>query len=242
MFVRFAQLTSFRIAIEPRKRGPISGWLKAGKAVTPHAAAWGPVRRRPKGARRLFATRCVSFGRVAPSILIPNIETARLLLEPVTTAHASELTELFSDPLLHTYVPLEPPTYEQQLARCTRWQRGQAPDKSEIWLNWAAREKSSAHLIAHFQASVRPNGEATIGYVVIRNAQGKGFAFEAMTAVIDLLKDRYKAIEVKAWTDTRNVASHKLAAKLGMSVTAIIQNADSFKGSTSHEFVFSKRI
>jgi [ribosomal protein S5]-alanine N-acetyltransferase len=46
----------------------------------------------------------------------------------------------------------------------------------------------------------------------------------------------------KAWTDTRNLASHKLLERLGFTKIEEIKNADEFKGSVSHEFVYALEI
>jgi [ribosomal protein S5]-alanine N-acetyltransferase len=49
-------------------------------------------------------------------------------------------------------------------------------------------------------------------------------------------------ISFKAWTDTRNLASHRLLEKLGFTKIEEIKNADEFKGSVSDEFVYSLEI
>ncbi len=170
----------------------------------------------------------------------PTLETTRLSLEWIIEAHASELCDLFSDPELHRFVPLEVPTLEQQMERCKRWAKGQSPDGKELWLNWAARDKNSGKIVGHFQAGVKDDGIASIGYVVARDFQRKGLALEALQAVFYFLHKDLAVREVKAWSDTRNQASHQLAQKLGMTKVDQIKDADFFKGATSDEFVFSK--
>jgi ribosomal-protein-alanine N-acetyltransferase len=167
------------------------------------------------------------------------IQTPRLILEPVQETHASELCLLFSDAKLHEYVPSEIPTLQQQLERCRRWAKRISPDGKEIWLNWAAREISNQSVVGHFQAGIKEKNVASIGYTVNRNSQGKGFATEAMSSIIQFLRKNLAVQEVKAWSDTRNVASHCLAKKLGMTQIELIKNADFFKGQNSDEFVFS---
>jgi ribosomal-protein-alanine N-acetyltransferase len=169
----------------------------------------------------------------------PKLETSRMILEPITVGHAEELVELFADPRLHTFVPFEPPTLEQQQKRCARWEQGKSPDGLEIWLNWTGRDKASGQVMAHFQSGVKLDHTASIGYVVSRKFQGQGFALEGMMVVLDVLRDRFHVAEVKAWTDTRNEASHRLARKLGMEVIETIKDADNFKGTTSDEYVFA---
>jgi ribosomal-protein-alanine N-acetyltransferase len=175
-------------------------------------------------------------------LLHKALETERLILQPITVHHTRELVELFSDPKLHEFVPFEVPTFEEQEQRCARWSRGRSPDGSEIWLNWAARDRMSGKLMGHFQAGIKQDSEASIGYVMAREFHGKGFATEAMQAVLNCLRDQYKVKKVKAWSDTRNKASHKLAERLGMTIIETIKNADFFKGSISDEFVFAKDL
>lgn len=167
------------------------------------------------------------------------LETKRLHLEPIVESHATELWELFRDPELHHYVPFEPHSLEKQRERCARWAKRKSPDGTEIWLNWAGRDKLSGRVIAHFQAGVRLDSVASIGYLVERNSQGKGFATEGLQAVFQFLKEKMSVTEVKAWSDSRNTASHRLARKLGMKEVEFVKDADFFKGASSDEWVFS---
>ena len=169
-----------------------------------------------------------------------RLETGRLVLEPIKLIHAAELVELFSDAELHQFVPFEPPTLEQQEKRCSLWASKISPDQSELWLNWAARDRQSQKLIGHFQAGLKADLIATVGYVVARSFQGKGIAKEGMVAVFEFLREVLHVREIKAWSDTRNKASHHLARSLGMTQVGLIKSADYFKGSSSDEFVFSK--
>lgn len=170
----------------------------------------------------------------------PELITKNLTLEPITEIHAKELCEFFSDSELHRFVPFEPPTFEQQRERCVRWAKRRSPDGVEIWLNWAARDKETGQVAAHIQAGLKEDRVASIGYVVGRTFQRKGIATECLESVFLYLKDVLQVREVKAWSDTRNEASHRLARKLGMIQVDLVKDADFFKGTTSDEFVFSK--
>ncbi|MBP9708765.1 MAG: GNAT family N-acetyltransferase [Oligoflexales bacterium] len=55
---------------------------------------------------------------------------------------------------------------------------------------------------------------------------------------MELLFDKVAAKSVKAWIDTRNLASINLVKKLGMTQVEFIAKADHFKGTDSDEFVF----
>lgn len=170
----------------------------------------------------------------------PELSTSRLALDPITEAHAEELWELFNDPLLHEYVPFEHLTLAKQKERFARWARRRSPDGKELWLNWVGREKQTRKAMAHFQAGIRSDGIASIGYLVARDFQRKQFAFEGLQALFQYLSEHLFVREVKAWCDTRNLASQNLAKKLGMVQIDFIEDADRFGGSMSDEYVYSK--
>jgi len=94
-------------------------------------------------------------------------------------------------------------------------------------------------VIAHFQAGVRKDGVASIGYLVSRAFQKKGFAAEGLEAVFCFLRGALGIREIRAWSDSRNEPSHRLARKLGMKQVEFIKGADFFKGTSSDEYVFS---
>lgn len=169
-----------------------------------------------------------------------RIKTPRLDLEPVTEQHAAELCDLFRDPDLHTFLPFVPLTLEQQFERCSRWAKRRSPDGSEVWLNWVGRDRATEQAVAHFQAGIKEAGIASIGYLVGTGFQRRGVATEGLEAVFAFLRDHFAIREVKAWSDSRNEASHRLARKLGMKQVDFIKDADFFKGSSSDEFVFSR--
>jgi RimJ/RimL family protein N-acetyltransferase len=172
----------------------------------------------------------------------PSLVANRLVLEPVRESHSDELWELFRDPELHHFVPFEPLSLEKQKERCIRWATGRSPDGTELWLNWVGRDKLSKKAVAHFQAGVKADGIASIGYLVSRDFQRKGIATEGLMAVFKYLREGLAVKEVRAWSDTRNHASHRLAEKLGMVQVQFVKDADFFKGATSDEFVFSKKL
>ncbi|MBC7540356.1 MAG: GNAT family N-acetyltransferase [Bacteriovorax sp.] len=170
----------------------------------------------------------------------PNLNSKRLNLVPIDESHTPELFELYSDTELHHFVPFEPIPIEQWRERCARWASRKSPDEKELWLNWLGRDKETNTVIGHFQAGVKEDGEASIGYLLAKKFHGQGFAYEGLLEVFAYLKDQLGVREARACSDTRNIASHKLAKKLGMIQVEVIKDADFFKGSSSDEFIFSK--
>lgn len=174
----------------------------------------------------------------APSDQEIKIITKRLILEPIIIGHAKEMLALLNSPELHVFIPSDPFKLEQLERRYKIWTNRISPEKDEIWLNWAAREKESGDVIGHFQAGVREDEDSYIAYIVGVDHQRQGYALEALTDILSLLRNKMKLNKVKAWIDTRNSASIELVKKLGMTHIKTIENADHFKGKSSDEYVF----
>lgn len=172
----------------------------------------------------------------------PNlISTSRLTLEPVTLAHAQELYELLGDPDLHRHVEFEVPTYEEQLARCRRWSAPRSPDGSECWYNWVARETATSLVVGSFQAALRPNGAASLGYLVRRASQGRGFATEVVLTVLAFLRAHgAQRVEISVTAD--NLPSIRVAEKIGMKRALVISGGALIKGVRRDEVLYSMEL
>lgn len=168
------------------------------------------------------------------------LETERLVLEPITVGHTDEMHGLLSETALYPHIPEDPPLLAELRAKYLRWEHRQSPSGDELWLNWAARLKTTGALVAHFQAGLDRHRTATLGYIVGVAHQGRGYAFESLTAVLQFLGQRLNAQRIEARIDTRNGPSVKLAEKLGFRRTAFIEKADHFKGAPSDEYVYER--
>jgi [ribosomal protein S5]-alanine N-acetyltransferase len=167
--------------------------------------------------------------------------TERLRLEPQVEAHTDALMRALESPRTHEFVPGDPPTDREKFALRLKYLESRiSQDGLQRWLNWTVF--SGLEVIGTVQADVtNSSSSASIAYMFHPNSWGKGFAFEATTAMLEHLK--LQGIRsFKAWTDTRNLASHKLLERLGFVQTEEIKNADEFKGSVSHEFVYSLEL
>jgi ribosomal-protein-alanine N-acetyltransferase len=148
---------------------------------------------------------------------VDQLETERLVLEPIVWHHARTLFALVSDARLFTYVDQDPPTSEQALEmRYRGWSTGLSPDGSERWLNWAARLRGTEEYVGWFQATVRADQTAEIAYVTFVDHQRQGYAKEGTAAVMALLVRSYLVTSIVATVDPRNEASIALAKSLGL--------------------------
>ena len=168
--------------------------------------------------------------------------TARLVLEPLVVAHARALYPLLRDERLYTYIPQEPPISLDALAeRYRRLELRRSPDGQRVWLNWAARLRRGSSYVGVFQATIEPEREAFLAYMIFPSQQRQGYAREGGQRVIEHLVGEYKASLVVAEIDTRNRASVGVVEALGFVRVVERPAADFFKGSVSDEYRYEFR-
>jgi RimJ/RimL family protein N-acetyltransferase len=139
-----------------------------------------------------------------------------MLLEPLVVSHAQTLYPLLQDARLYTYIPEDPPASVEALAtRYRRLEARRSPDGQEIWLNWAARLTATNDYVGTFQATTEPDQIALLAYMVFPQWQGRGYAREGCTEVLEYLAREHGVRLVVAEIDTRNRASFRLVESLG---------------------------
>ena len=138
------------------------------------------------------------------------LETDRLVLEPITTDHVEKMLTILCDEALYQYIPQNPPNSESLKKTYGFWQNRKSPDSKEIWLNWAAKLNTTNEYIGHFQAGWDSKNGFSVAYTVGVQFQKQGFAKEAVSSVLDFLTLHFSAETIRAWIDTRNLASINL--------------------------------
>jgi [ribosomal protein S5]-alanine N-acetyltransferase len=165
------------------------------------------------------------------------LETPRLSIEPLLSAHAVRLYAGLKDERLYEFIPQNPPASLQALEdRYQDLSSRRSPDNREAWLNWALRARRSGDYVGVLEATVHENLTAAIAYMVFVPFQGRGLAAEACSRLLAHLFEDYRVSVVAAEIDTRNVASIALVESLGFERVAFHKDADYFKGSSSDEY------
>lgn len=149
------------------------------------------------------------------SLVLPH-RTGRLILRPHAEADAAWLVHVYSRPEVARYLLDDPWT-----AQVAHKKTNERIPKSDLDGNTGAL----ALVIEHDETPVgdvllgftdRDRRSAEIGWVLDPVHGGKGFATEAVKAVLDLAFDRYRVHRVAAQMDGRNTASGNLARRAGM--------------------------
>jgi ribosomal-protein-alanine N-acetyltransferase len=146
----------------------------------------------------------------------PHLKTERLDLEPVTAEHADEAWQQLNDERMWAYFPqLRPASLDALRALYGKWQRG-SPDEAEVWFNWLCRDRTSAKLVGGAQATYLPNEDASfVAYGIYPRFQRKGYAREAVRAVIAYQREAYGVRRILAEMHVRNAPSYRLVESLG---------------------------
>ena len=153
------------------------------------------------------------------------LETDRLRMEPFAPAHTDGLYAMNSDPEVMRHVgPVQ--TLEEVKTGITR--------VAERWARlgygwWALIEKSSGDVVG--AACVQDTGHIAgapleVGWRLLPEAQGKGYATEAGQAAMNFAFETLKADLVLAVADQDNPASHKVMQRLGMTFRGIETHYD----------------
>jgi RimJ/RimL family protein N-acetyltransferase len=146
----------------------------------------------------------------------PEIQTLRLILEPIRSAHAEEAWPHVDDARMWTYFThLRPASILDLRRQYAKWERG-SPTADEVWWNWLCRERTSGMLTGAMQATVFPEERvAYVAYAIYPERQRKGYAYEAVRALIERVRATFGITRFLAEMDARNEPSYRLAETLG---------------------------
>lgn len=154
-----------------------------------------------------------------PSTL--EVVTPRLLLEPLSLAHADEMVVALSADELYQFTGGTAPTLADLRARYARQLVGHSVDGHQGWLNWIIRRKVTQDAVGFVQATVSRVADgyaAELAWVVAAQAQGDGIATEAAGAVMSSLRNQ-RVQFFSALIHPAHLASGKVASHLGLTRT-----------------------
>ena len=149
----------------------------------------------------------------------PELRTARLRLVPLRAADAELTFDALSDPALYAFLAESPRTRAAHEAVTRRMARGISPRDDATWLNWLVLDREGPPSAESFAGTCQltlPDGDMpTLGYAVVRDRWGRGYAREASAAVLRFLAEPLGAPAVEAPPDVRNVPSQRVLEGLG---------------------------
>jgi RimJ/RimL family protein N-acetyltransferase len=143
--------------------------------------------------------------------------TERLLLRRSRPEDAEAISGYRSDPEVHRHQGWER-TDPEGVRLAIEEMMGRAPGEPGGWVQLSVEERESGQLVGDVGLSLAEDepGVIKVGYTVAPAFQGRGYATEAMLALIAYAFDTLGAEVVRAYASAENIPSIRVAEKAGM--------------------------
>lgn len=143
-------------------------------------------------------------------------------------AHATELAPLLDDTFLHQFTGGAPLSATALADRYGRLAARRSPDGDQLWGNWVIRVRATATAAGTVQVTLPAAGcsvaPAEVAWVVVRAAQGRGYAKEAASSVVAMLQEAGWA--AAAHIHPGHLASQRVARAAGLSPTTDVRDGE----------------
>lgn len=169
------------------------------------------------------------------------IRTARLLLRPIVPADAEAMHAYKSDPDAVRYVPYEPLTLadvERRIA--TTWANTRFAQEGDA-VSLAVEDRETGALLGDVVLFWRSETDRAgeVGYIFDPRVGGRGYATEAVAALLALGFDGLGLHRIVARIDDRNTSSARVAERLGFRREARLVESEWFKGEWTTLLVYA---
>jgi RimJ/RimL family protein N-acetyltransferase len=169
-----------------------------------------------------------------------NISTKRLHLRQAVLQDAEDVYAYRSNPAVHKFLSSAPKDISDIEAFIAN--SAQQIDVPNTWFQVAIVHASTHKVIGdigiHFIDS-EPQVQVEIGYTLSSGHQGKGFATEALTAIIDYLFNTLNKHRITASIDPLNIPSIALVERLKFRKEAHFKKSLFFKGAWVDDLVYA---
>jgi [ribosomal protein S5]-alanine N-acetyltransferase len=156
-----------------------------------------------------------------PDPAMHTLRTERLVLEPLLESHAAEMFRVLIDPLIYTFLHERPPFTEDELrARYRFLEKRRSPDGTNELLTWVVRD-TEGELYGLVSAEVFAKGTADLSVVLTPRVWRRGYAYEAMGAVMKELERNRRVSVFFGTVAPRNDAAIKLLQRLGFRMESV---------------------
>lgn len=175
----------------------------------------------------------------APTELL--IETERLTLRPLTELGLEAMTVYRGDPEVCRFLPFPPQTVDDIRARIGHilGSTSLEGERGGIPVGIVRREDGALIgdlVLFHLDPA---NGNVEVGWVIRPDLAGRGYATEAVRALLDAAFGLLGVRRVVARIDAENTASARLAERVGMRLEARLVENEWYKGRWGDELDYA---
>ena len=155
------------------------------------------------------------------------LETERLLFRRLVMDDLDALYKLYSDPEVRQYYPEGVLNYEETKEEL-EWFLNGHPKHPELGL-WATVHKPSGKFIGRsglLPWTIEGRHEVEIAYLLDKEFWGQGLASEGALAIRDYALKKLGLPRLVCLIDPKNIASQKVAEKIGMTLEKQVDGID----------------
>ncbi len=155
------------------------------------------------------------------------LETKRLLLRRQVPEDLDALWALYCNPEITKFIPDAPRTYAEAREEL-EWHQHGHPKYPELGL-WATIYKATGQFIGRcglLPWTIDDQLEVEVAYTIAQEYWGQGLATEAAQAILDYGFQKLKLPALICLIDPENIASQRVAEKIGMSLREKVDGID----------------
>jgi len=145
------------------------------------------------------------------------LETKRLLLRRQNIKDLDDLWALYRNPEITKYIP-DAPRSREEAKEELEWHMNGHPRFPELGL-WATIHKETGKFIGRcglLPWTIDGQNEVEVAYTIAQEYWGQGLATEAAQAILNYGFERLNLSRLISLIDSENIASQKVAEKIGM--------------------------
>ena len=171
-----------------------------------------------------------------------RLATPRLVVRRFTAADASTLAVYRSEPEVARYQAWDCPYPLEDARKFVASLEGLAPGTPGTWFQFAVALAATGALVGDvaLRTSRSDAQQAEIGFTVASAHQRKGYAKEAVAAVLDYAFGRLAMQRVFSITDARNLRAQRLLERLGFRREVEFRESTWFKGEWAREVLYAR--
>jgi len=158
-----------------------------------------------------------------------SLTTDRLVLEPVVAANARELWRVLGMPDLRRYQDI-PRLRAEEFERQVRTRPSRLAARVTGRFEWIVRESGEAIGWISLRINERTSEVGEIGYSLVEGARGRGYATEAVAAVLDETFVQTGLNELQACCVPDNAASRLVLDRTGFSEVRLLRSGAMIRG------------
>lgn len=147
------------------------------------------------------------------------IRTERLVLRRLQPSDLERFSACRADPVLARYQGWDPMN-KSQAREFIASMLTRPMLEPESWVQLAIAERLGDELLGDIGLCLHRNGDAELGFTLRQEAQGNGFAIEALRGLARELLRLSEVARIVGITDERNEASVRVLERLGMTLAS----------------------